>query len=100
MPQTIDSQQSIAAKLLPSEWLKLMGAIMGGVFMVAATMYTFKADIHEASGKAEEALRLAQKAGEDMQAVRVQVDGALVNISSRLGRIEGLLENINQRGPK
>jgi hypothetical protein len=75
----------------------VIAGILTGAAAVLSGLYHLQTQITEAARNAEQAIGLARKAGEDMQSVRTQVDGALVTISSRLGRIEGLLENLTGR---
>jgi hypothetical protein len=50
--------------------------------------------MYDARVTAARALELANKAVEATAATQAKVDGALIELGSRLGRIEGLLEAI------
>ena len=80
---TVDANRSIIGKGTPGQW------IAG-----AATLLAVAAVMWDARSKADQALALAEKAVNATAATQAKVDGALIELGSRLGRIEGLLEAI------
>ena len=80
---TVDANKHIVGKGTPGQW------IAGG-----ATLLTVAAVMYDARVTAARALELANKAVEATAATQAKVDGALIELGSRLGRIEGLLEAI------
>ena len=80
---TVDANRPITGKGTPGQW------IAGG-----ATLLAVAAVMWDARTKADQALALAEKAVEATAATQAKVDGALIELGSRLGRIEGLLEAI------
>ena len=80
---TVDANRSIVGKGTPGQW------IVG-----AATLLAVAAVMWDARSKADQALALAEKAVNATAATQAKVDGALIELGSRLGRIEGLLEAI------
>lgn len=81
----VDANRSITGKGTPGQW------IAGG-----ATLLTVAAVMWDARVTAGRALELANKAVDATAATQAKVDGALVELGSRLGRIEGLLEAIRE----
>lgn len=80
---TVDANRPITGKGTPGQW------IAGG-----ATLLTVAAVMYDARVTAARALELANKAVDATAATQSKVDGALIELGSRLGRIEGLLEAI------
>jgi hypothetical protein len=80
---TVDANKHIVGRGTPGQW------IAGG-----ATLLTVAAVMWDARSTAARALELANKAVEATAATQAKVDGALIELGSRLGRIEGLLEAI------
>jgi len=80
---TVDANRPITGKGTPGQW------IAGG-----ATLLTVAAVMWDARLTAARALELANKAVDATAATQAKVDGALIELGSRLGRIEGLLEAI------
>lgn len=79
----VDANRPITGKGTPGQW------IAGG-----ATLLTVAAVMWDARVTAARALELANKAVDATAATQAKVDGALIELGSRLGRIEGLLEAI------
>jgi len=80
---TVDANRPITGKGTPGQW------IAGG-----ATLLTVAAVMYDARVTAARALELANKAVDATAVTQAKVDGALIELGSRLGRIEGLLEAI------
>jgi hypothetical protein len=79
----VDANRTITGKGTPGQW------IAGG-----ATLLTVAAVMYDARVTAARALELANKAVDATAVTQAKVDGALIELGSRLGRIEGLLEAI------
>jgi hypothetical protein len=79
----VDANRPITGKGTPGQW------IAGG-----ATLLTVAAVMYDARVTAARALELANKAVDATAVTQAKVDGALIELGSRLGRIEGLLEAI------
>lgn len=80
---TVDANRSIVGRGTPGQWIAGAGTLLA----VAAVMW-------DARATASRALELATKAVDQTAATQAKVDGALIELGSRLGRIEGLLEAI------
>jgi len=93
-------EKPITAKMTPAQWLGVVGAIVGatGVFWVNLTR--LETNITEAAREARSAAVDAGKALDQSNAVKAELQGALVALSSKLGRIEGLLEQLTREPHK
>ena len=82
----------LVAKFTAKEWIGIIGS-----FGVICT-YGWSS-LSEAKSSANEARIVAEKALAATQSTQTQLEGALVQMSAKLGRIEGLLEMM-QKGSK
>jgi hypothetical protein len=88
----IESKTRLVAKFTAQEWVGIIGS-----FGVICT-YGWSS-LSEAKTSANEARIVAEKALAATQSTQTQLEGALVQMSAKLGRIEGLLEMM-QKGTK
>jgi hypothetical protein len=88
----IESKTKVTAKFTAQEWIGIIGS-----FAFVCT-YGWTA-LRNAEAAAGDAKVTAEKALSATQATQTQLEGALVQMSAKLGRIEGLLEMM-QRGSK
>lgn len=88
----IESKTRLVAKFTAKEWIGIIGS-----FGVICT-YGWSS-LSEAKSSANEARIVAEKALAATQSTQTQLEGALVQMSAKLGRIEGLLEMM-QKGSK
>lgn len=97
----------ITARMSAGEWGKVIGlmatAVVAGSFYVSS----WNASVEKATSKAEQANRLAEQAFKHAEdalsqstAVKADLQNALVALSAKLGRIEGLLERLTQETHK
>jgi len=80
---TVDANKPITGRATIGQW------VGGGVLLFCAAGVMI--DARTTAGRA---LELANKAVDATAATQSKVDGALIELGSRLGRIEGLLEAI------
>lgn len=90
----------ITAKMTPGQWLGVVGAIIMAAGFFYATLARLETSINDAARDAKSASQDAAKALDQSNAVKAELQGALVNLSSKLGRIEGLLERLTQEPRK
>lgn len=92
-PETkLDLGGHVHAKATMQQWL----AIIVGFGAAIISGYTMLAD---ARSMAKQALELANQAVQQTTAVQTKLEGALVDLGTKLGRIEGLLEAMrSERG--
>lgn len=88
----IESKTRLVAKFTAQEWVGIIGS-----FGLICT-YGWSS-LSEAKSAANEARIVAEKALAATQSTQTQLEGALVQMSAKLGRIEGLLEMM-QKGSK
>jgi len=90
----------ITAKMTPGQWLGVVGAIVMAAGFFYATLARLETSITDAAREAKSAAADATKALDQSNAVKAELQGALVALSSKLGRIEGLLEQLTREGHK
>jgi hypothetical protein len=89
----VDMNKPAGIRATPAQWVG--GSITALTLVVGGwTM------LNDARNMAQSALKLAEKAVAETTATQAQLEGALVQLSSKLGRIEGLLEAMRDERTK
>jgi uncharacterized protein HemX len=88
----------ITARMSAGEWAKVLGLIISTAIGCAAYIISLQGSVTDATREAQQAQRDATKALDKSNEVKAELQGALVNLSSKLGRIEGLLEQLTREG--
>jgi len=93
MTTSVDVNKPAGIKATPAQWIG--GGITAATIIVGG--YTV---LNDARTMAQQALTLAEKAVNQTTATQAQLEGALVQLSAKLGRIEGLLEGMRDERSK
>lgn len=96
----INSQDPITARMSAGEWGKVLGLIITTAVGCGVYITSLQSSVADAAREARSAAADANKALDQSNAVKAELQGALVNLSSKLGRIEGLLERLTQEPRK
>jgi hypothetical protein len=96
----ITPSDPITARMSAGEWWKVISLIVGTAITGAIYVTNMQGSIADATREAKDAARDAAKALDQSNAVKAELQGALVALSSKLGRIEGLLERLTQEPRK
>lgn len=96
----ITADKEVTARLTLSQWLGVVGAIVLSAGFFYTSLNRLETNITDAAREAKAAAQDAAKALDQSSAVKAELQGALVNLSSKLGRIEGLLERLTQERTK
>ncbi len=96
----IGPDTTITAKMSTSEWGKVLGLIVTAAVSCAMYVSSLQANVEKAVAKAEQAAKQAESALDLSTAVKTDLQNALVALSAKLGRIEGLLERLTQESHK
>ena len=96
-PPLLDASKPIAAKLLPGQWFGVIGAILVGSGMIYTTLFKMDQSVAEARRQAASAEQMAEKALDQASSMKTQLDSTLMQLSAKLGRIEGLLEAMQMK---
>ena len=91
-------ERPITARMTPPQWLGVVGAIVFAAGLVYTNLYRMENAIADAQREAHAAALDATKALDRAGEVKAELQAALMALSAKLGRIEGLLETINNRG--
>jgi hypothetical protein len=91
-------ERPITARMTPPQWLGVVGSIVFAAGLVYTNLYRMENAIADAKREAHAASLDATKALDQAGEVKAELQAALMALSARLGRIEGLLELINNRG--
>jgi hypothetical protein len=91
-------ERPITARMTPPQWAGVVGAILVAAGLFYTNLYRMEAAIAEAQRDAHSAAADATKALDRAGEVKAELQAALMALSAKLGRIEGLLETINTRG--
>lgn len=97
---SIGPDMTITAKMSTSEWAKVLGVIIAAAVSCAMYVSSLQAGVEKAVEKAEQAVKQAESALVLSTAVKTDLQNALVALSAKLGRIEGLLERLTQETHK
>lgn len=97
---TIDPSAPITARMSGSEWGKVLALIITTAVGCAVYITSLQGSVADAAREARSAAADASKALDQSNAVKAELQGALVNLSSKLGRIEGLLEQLTRERSK
>jgi len=90
----------ITARMSGGEWAKVLGLIGSSALACGVYITTLQGSITEATREARSASADATKALDKTNELKAELNGALVNLSAKLGRIEGLLERLTQEPRK
>lgn len=96
----ITADKEVTARLTLSQWLGVVGAIVLSAGFFYTSLNRLETSITDAAREARAAAQDAAKALDQSSAVKAELQGALVNLSAKLGRIEGLLERLTQERTK
>jgi hypothetical protein len=88
----------ITARMTPPQWFGVVGAIVFAAGLFYANLYRLETAVADAQRDAHAAALDATKALDRASEVKAELQAALMALSAKLGRIEGLLEQINTRG--
>lgn len=91
-------ERPITARMTPPQWLGVVGAIVLAAGVFYANLYRLETSVADASREARSAAADATKALDRAGEVKAELQAALMALSAKLGRIEGLLEQISTRG--
>jgi hypothetical protein len=89
----VDFNKPAGFKATPAQWI-------GGGLTAAGIIIAGWSMLNDARNMAQSALSLAEKAVAQTTATQAQLEGALVQLSAKLGRIEGLLEGMRDERAK
>jgi hypothetical protein len=95
--EAITPERPITARMTPPQWLGVVGAIVFAAGLVYTNLYRMENAIADAQRDAHAAALDATKALDRAGEVKAELQAALMALSAKLGRIEGLLETINTR---
>ena len=90
----------ITARMSAGEWAKVLGLIISTAVGCAVYITSLQSSIADAMREARQASIDATKALDKSNEVKAELQGALVNLSAKLGRIEGLLEQLTRERNK
>lgn len=90
----ITADREVTARLTIGQWLGVVGSIVLGAGFFYTSLNRLETNITDAAREAKAAAVDAAKALDQSSAVKAELQGALVNLSAKLGRIEGLLEQL------
>jgi len=93
MTTNVDVNKPAGIKATPAQWI-------GGSITAAGLVIGGWTMLNDARNMAQSALSLAEKAVAQTTATQAQLEGALVQLSAKLGRIEGLLEGMRDERAK
>ena len=96
----ITADKEVTAKLTISQWLGVVASIVLAAGFFYTSLNRLETNITEAAREAKAAAQDAAKALDQSNAVKTELQGALVALSAKLGRIEGLLEQLNREQHK
>jgi len=96
----ITASDPITARMSAGEWGKVLGLLISTAIGCAVYITSMQGSIADAAREAKDAARDAAKALDQSNAVKAELQGALVALSSKLGRIEGLLEQLTREPRK
>ena len=96
-PPLLDANKPIAAKLLPSQWFGVVGSILVASGVVYTGLFRIDQNVAEAKRQADTAAQMAEKALDQASSMKTQLDSTLMQLSAKLGRIEGLLEAMQKK---
>jgi len=96
----ITADKEVTARLTVSQWLGVVGAIVLSAGFFYTSLNRLETSIVDAAREAKAAAADAAKALDQSTAVKTELQGALVALSAKLGRIEGLLEQLNREQHK
>jgi hypothetical protein len=82
---TVDANKPLTARATLSQWIAAISVVGGVAFAVWTSL-------NDSRNMARQALDLAEKAVAKTSETQAQLEGAMVTLSTKLGRIEGLLE--------
>lgn len=91
-------ERPITARMTPPQWFGVVGSIVFAAGLFYANLYRLETAIADAQRDAHAAAADATKALDRAGEVKAELQAALMALSAKLGRIEGLLETINTRG--
>lgn len=93
MSTQVDVNKPAGIRATPAQWI-------GGSLTAATLIIGGYTVLNDAKTMAQQALTLAEKAVNQTTATQAQLEGALVQLSAKLGRIEGLLEGMRDERAK
>jgi hypothetical protein len=93
----ITPERPITARMTPPQWAGVVGAILVAAGLFYTNLYRMENAIADAQRDAHAAALDATKALDRAGEVKAELQAALMALSAKLGRIEGLLETINTR---
>ena len=96
----ITADKEVTAKLTISQWLGVVCSIVLAAGFFYTSLNRLETNIMDAAREAKAAASDAAKALDQSNAVKTELQGALVALSAKLGRIEGLLEQLNREQHK
>lgn len=96
----ITADKEVTAKLTISQWLGVVSSIVLAAGFFYTSLNRLETNIMDAAREAKAAASDAAKALDQSNAVKTELQGALVALSAKLGRIEGLLEQLNREQHK
>jgi hypothetical protein len=96
----ITADKEVTARLTVSQWLGVVASIVLSAGFFYTSLNRLETNITDAAREAKAAAQDAAKALDQSSAVKAELQGALVNLSAKLGRIEGLLERLTQERTK
>ena len=96
----ITADKEVTAKLTISQWLGVVASIVLSAGFFYTSLNRLETNIAEAAREAKSAASDATKALDKSNEVKAELQGALVNLSAKLGRIEGLLEQLTREHGK
>jgi hypothetical protein len=96
----INTTDPITARMSAGEWGKVLGLIITTAVGCGVYITSLQSSVADAAREARSAAADANKALDQSNAVKAELQGALVTLSSKLGRIEGLLERLTQEPRK
>ena len=94
----LTADRPITARMTPPQWAGVVGAILVAAGLFYTNLYRMENAIADAQRDAHSAAADATKALDRAGEVKAELQAALMALSAKLGRIEGLLETINTRG--
>jgi len=92
----INANDPITARMSAGEWGKVLGLIITTAVGCAVYITSLQSSVADAIREAQQASHDATKALDKSNEVKAELQGALVNLSAKLGRIEGLLEQLTR----
>lgn len=96
----ITADKEVTAKLTISQWLGVVSSIVLAAGFFYTSLNRMETNIADAAREAKTAAADAAKALQQSTEVKTELQGALVSLSAKLGRIEGLLEQLTREGKK